>query len=120
MGPSESSLRLGPQSPHSLLIPQVAHLWLQSRAAGTNVANVIAIGDTRASVSEAEWEPPPLMVPEVQPGAEEHLPSSYLLSCISASRGWTLTSGLAWSPGNVECTIVAREHRSDSKRVIWD
>ena len=84
------------------------------------MADVIANGDTRASVSEAEWEPPPLMVPEVQPGAEEPLPSSYLLSRISTSHGWTLTSGLARSPGNVECTIVAQEHRSDSKSVIWD
>ena len=84
------------------------------------MADVIANGDTRASVSEAEWEPPPLMVPEVQPGAEEPLPSSYLLSRISTSHGWTLTSGLARSPGNVECMIVAQEHRSDSKSVIWD
>ena len=47
------------------------------------------------------------MVPEVQPGAEEYLPSSYLLSRISASYEWTLTSGLTRgvhdrSPGTQE------------------
>ena len=116
MGPPESSLRLRPQSPRSLLMPQAAHLWLQSRAASLSVAGVLATGDARASVSEAEREPTPLPVPEVQPGAEEHLPSSYLLPSLSASHGCTLTSGLAQSPGNVECTTVAREHRTDSKR----
>lgn len=96
-------------SPPSSLNPQAAHLRRRAdaRAAGTNVAGVIARGDARASVSETEQELPPLTVPEVQPDAEESLFPPVFGAHQCLLWGDSNRSGLARSPGNVVCGLLA-------------